>query len=130
MPVRRRSCGSSIRLLSSARISLRKHCLTSSNAGCSEHQATGFTVTHPFHPGFGQRYELVERRNNWGEDRVSFYDAEGGLRSMPTAWTDLGEFHLFVTATAGRSWFRLADLLDLVRLLNALQQRVKGADHV
>jgi hypothetical protein len=130
MPVRRRSSGSGIPLLLSARSARRKHCLTSSNAGCSEHQATDFTVIHPFHPGFGQRHELVERRNNWGEDRVNFYDAEGELRSMPTAWTDLGEFHLFVTATAGRSWFRVADLLDLVRLLNALQQRVKGADHV
>jgi hypothetical protein len=56
---------------------------------------------------------------------VLFYDAECRLRTMPTAWTELGEFHLFVTATAGRSWFRVVDLLDLARLVNALQ-RVGG----
>jgi hypothetical protein len=41
----------------------------------------------------------------------------------------LGEFHLFVTATAGRSWFRVVDLLDLARLVNALQ-RVEGVGRV
>ena len=106
------------------------HCHTHSTAGCSEHQAAGFTVTHPFHPAFGQYYELVQRRLNWGEDRVLFYDPEGRLRTMPTAWTELGELHLFVTATAGRSWFRVVDLLDLARLVNALQQRVEGVGRV
>ena len=106
------------------------HCITPSTAGCYEHQAAVFTVVHPFHPAFGQRYELIERHVNWGEDRVSFYDAEGRLQSLPTSWTDLGELHLFVSATGGRSWFRVPDLLDLVRLVEVLGRRDKAADHV
>ncbi|MGI9286137.1 MAG: DUF5372 family protein [Pseudomonadales bacterium] len=29
-----------------------------------------FRVTHPFHPLYQQEFELVDRRLNWGEDRV------------------------------------------------------------
>ena len=64
----------------------------------------------------------------WGEDRVSFYDGSGQHQSLPTAWTDLGEHYLFVCATGGRSWFRVRDLLELVRLVDALRQRGKAAD--
>jgi Family of unknown function (DUF5372) len=114
----------------SERISQRKRCNASSTAGCSEHQVNGFTVTHPFHPAIGQRYELLERRKNWGEDRVFFYNAEGRHQSLPAAWTDLGELHLFVAATGGRSCFCAAAMLDLVRLVEALGQRPKAADRV
>ena len=103
-------------------------CIAPRTAGCYEHQAAVFTVVHPFHPAFGQRYELLERRMVWGEDRVSFYDGSGQHQSLPTAWTDLGEHYLFVCATGGRSWFRVRDLLELVRLVDALRQRGKAAD--
>lgn len=47
-----------------------------------------FEVTHPFHPWRGQRFVLSTRKQNWGEDRVMFYDAQGRLRSLPASWTD------------------------------------------
>ncbi|MER8556960.1 Y4bD/Y4pK family protein [Mesorhizobium sp. M1217] len=34
---------------------------------------------------------LSTRKQNWGEDRVMFYDAEGRLRSLLASWTDVGE---------------------------------------
>ncbi|WP_219914752.1 DUF5372 family protein, partial [Paraburkholderia caribensis] len=32
-------------------------------------------MTHPFHPARGNHFVLVSRKQNWGEDRVMYYDA-------------------------------------------------------
>ncbi|MFC0691473.1 DUF5372 family protein [Paraburkholderia humisilvae] len=39
-------------------------------------------MTHPFHPLRGTRIQLATRRQNWGEDRVMFYDEHGRLDSV------------------------------------------------
>src|SRR5262245_55148078 len=45
-------------------------------------QQETFVVTHPFHPLFQRKFELVMYRPCWGEDRVSSCDFLGGfLRS-------------------------------------------------
>jgi hypothetical protein len=49
-----------------------------------------------------------------------FFDAHGRLRSMLTSWTSLAHQDLFSQASAGRSWFRIDDLLKLEALLKAL----------
>lgn len=41
------------------------------------------------------------------------FDTRGKLRSMRTAWTILAEPDLFAKTSAGRSWFRIDDLLRL-----------------
>ena len=53
---------------------------------------------------------LTRRRNDWGEDRVVFFDTHGKLRSIRTSWTSLAEPDLYARASAGRSWFRIDDL--------------------
>jgi hypothetical protein len=78
-------------------------------------------VTHPFHPLCGQTFEFVARRNNWGEDRVCFHDERGELKSLPAAWTDVVEPDPFVVVAAGRSPFRVEDLLALANLLPSLR---------
>lgn len=45
-----------------------------------------------------------------------YYDAQGQLRSMLTSWTSLHELDSFMTASSGRSWFRVDDLLKLSAL--------------
>ena len=65
-------------------------------------------------------------RNNWGEDRVYYHDAEGKLACIPAGWTDVVAPDPVVVLSAGRLPFRLADLLELTRLLGALRQE---ADH-
>ena len=70
------------------------------------------------------RYVLVTRRQNWGEDRVMFFDAQERLRSVLTAWTSLADADLFAQASAGRSWFRPDDLVRLGSLISELQQRI------
>lgn len=65
---------------------------------------------------------LATRKQNWGEDRVMFFDAHGRLRSMLTSWTSLAGEDAFAQASAGRSWFRIDDLLKLVALLDQCGQ--------
>jgi hypothetical protein len=83
-------------------------------------------VTHPFHRLFGRRFEFVARRRNWGEDRVNYRDEEGELGSLPTGWTDVAEVDPFVEMAAGRSPFRVADLLELTDLVDQLRSAGEG----
>jgi hypothetical protein len=57
------------------------------------------------------------RKNNWGEDRLIYYNAQGRLCSMLASWTSLALQDAFSLASAGRSWFRVDDLLNLAALL-------------
>jgi len=77
-------------------------------------------VTHRFHPWFGREFEFVERRKNWRNDRVYFFDEAGQLASLPAAWTNAVAEDPFVTVAAGRSPFRTADLLELTELVARL----------
>jgi hypothetical protein len=61
---------------------------------------------------------LATRKQNWGEDRVMYFDAHGRLRSMPASWTSLAGEDAFAQVSAGRSWFRVDDLLKLAALLD------------
>jgi len=95
--------------------------LKSATAACSDNQApVGFEITHPFHPKRGSKYVLVTRQCNWGEDRMLFFDADGRLRSMLASWTSVAEQDEFAQGAAGRSWFRIDDLLRLRAVLDEL----------
>ena len=81
-------------------------------------------MTHRFHPLCGRQFEFVARRRNWGEDRVYYHDERGELVSLPTGWTDAAEVDPFVVVAAGRSPFRVADLLELADLADRLRPRI------
>jgi uncharacterized protein DUF5372 len=80
-------------------------------------------VTHPFHPGSGREFAFVDRRLAWDADRVSFVDENGEVASLPAAWTDIDPVDPFVTIAAGRCPFRVADLLAVADLIDALRVR-------
>ena len=42
---------------------------------------------------------------------------------MLTAWTDVADTDYFLHASAGRSWFRVDDLLNLNMMLKTLLER-------
>ena len=65
--------------------------------------------------------DLVTYRHNWGEDRVYFHDDDGRLRSLPAAWTSLRPADPVAVLGAGRSHFRVADLLELAALTDVLR---------
>ena len=77
-----------------------------------------FRITHPFHPLRGAEYELVTRKLTWGEDRVFYYDSNGKLKSLLTNVTDVVSTDAFHRASAGRSAFRVEDLLELWHLFD------------
>ena len=78
-------------------------------------------MTHPLHPWFGREFPFVARQHTWRQDRVFFFDDDGSMQSLPTAWTDVAEPDVFVTVAAGRSPFRVEDLLALVEIINGIR---------
>ena len=86
-------------------------------------------ITHPFHPLVGREIDVVERRCNWGEDRIFYRDPDGYLLSLPARWTSVEAEDPFVVVAAGRSRFRAVDLIDLAAVVLKLRAR-KQADGV
>jgi uncharacterized protein DUF5372 len=80
-----------------------------------------FRVTHPYHPLFDQQFDLIIYRHNWKEKRVYFHNAEGRLVSVPVGWTSLVAEDPFVVIAAGRCYFRVADLVALVDLIEGVK---------
>ncbi len=70
---------------------------------------------------YGQEFKLITLRKNWGENRVYFYDFSDNLKSIPARWTSAIPEDPFVIMAAGRSFFRVEDLLDLHYLINSLE---------
>ena len=81
-------------------------------------------MTHPFHPWRGGEFVFVVARRTWGEDRVFFLDADGVQRSLPRAWTDMADVDPFVALAAGRSPFRVEDLVALSGLIDGLRSEM------
>jgi hypothetical protein len=89
-----------------------------------------FTITHPFHPLCGVRYELIDRSTSWNFDRVFYFDSHGIQRSLSTNLTDVLPADPFVVASQGRSAFRVSDLLELRSLLDRRLAQDKENDHL
>ena len=98
------------------------HLHTSSTAPCEDDQTRVFKITHPFHPSRDRQLDLVTYRQNWGEDRIFYYNTENELISVPAQWTDLLDPDPFVTASSGRALFRTDELIDLVMLIEELDR--------
>jgi Family of unknown function (DUF5372) len=89
-----------------------------------------FRIIHPFHPQRGAEYELVTRKLTWGEDRVFYYDLDGKLKSLMANVTDVAAVDAFDRVSAGRSAFRVDDLLDLCRFIDKHYKPEKGTQDV
>ncbi len=81
-----------------------------------------FRFTHPFHPLCGREFEVVDYRSSWGDDWLYFYDVEGRLKAVRARWTDAGGSDPFLEISAGRSHFRVDELLRLVELIAGLKR--------
>jgi Family of unknown function (DUF5372) len=77
-------------------------------------------VIHPFHPWFGREFPFVAVQQTWKQDRVFFFDDDGTTQSVPRAWTDAADPDVFVTMAAGRSPFRVEDLLALAEVIDEI----------
>ena len=70
------------------------------------------------------------RKLTWGEDRVFYYEPDGRLKSLMTNVTDVIARDAFDRISAGRSAFRIDDLLELRHLLEKHQKGEKGGPDV
>jgi len=68
---------------------------------------------------------LATRKQNWGEDRVMFFDDLGRLRSLLASWTNVDEPDAFTQCAAGRSRLRADDLLHLRALVEEIAKGQK-----
>jgi len=89
-----------------------------------------FRITHPFHPLRGAEHVLVTRKLTWAEDRVFYYDLNGKLKSLVANVTDVATIDSFERISAGRSAFRVDDLLELRCLIDKCRFSGKGAPRV
>jgi uncharacterized protein DUF5372 len=71
---------------------------------------------------YGQQFEILSYRHNWGEYRVTFYQTPDRVRALPAAWTNLAPSDPTVILAAGRAAFRVADLLELSRLIQRIEE--------
>jgi hypothetical protein len=74
---------------------------------------------------YGQQFEILTYRHNWGEYRVTFYDTPEHVRALPAAWTSIVPPDPNVVLAAGRAAFRVADLLQLSQLIGRIEQERK-----
>ena len=79
-----------------------------------------FRITHPFHPYRNIEFEIDHVKRIAYESRVFFFNTKGRKSSVPLYWTDLGPQDRFVAVSAGRSFFRVEDLLGLVHLIEEI----------
>ena len=73
---------------------------------------------------------MIAHQRNWGEDRVFYYDADGRLKSFLTNVTDMYPMDAFGRVSAGRSAFRLDDLLELRDLVDRHNDAARADKHV
>lgn len=81
------------------------------------------TISHPFHPKYSRQYDLVGYKKSWGHQCVDLHNDRDGLITVPIGWTDAVEPDPFVVVSAGRSDFRVEDLVRLVHLIEGLEER-------
>ena len=80
-------------------------------------------VTHPFHPLRGQQLPCVgERYNRYGMTLL-LETGDGAVCSVRPQWTDVVAPDPEIVLGGRRALLRVADLLELARLVNRLSGR-------
>jgi hypothetical protein len=77
-------------------------------------------ITHPFHPFSGKQFAVVGERCNLYGRRLLLQVDDGTIRSVPQQWTDLIAPDPEIVISQHRALFRVADLLELARLVGHL----------
>jgi len=80
-----------------------------------------FRVIHPFHPLYQQQLDEEGRTRRWGDERVWFRTAGGNLRTIPLRFTSLAAPDPYRQWGGGKSWHRVAELVELRRLIDRLR---------
>ncbi|MGE0681933.1 MAG: DUF5372 family protein, partial [Candidatus Binatia bacterium] len=98
-------------------------CNSIQNAGVASAATRLVRITHPFHPLSGQQLACVGERYNRSGRRLLLQVDEATVCSVPPQWTELIVLDPEIVIGAHRALFRVADLLELVRLVEQLGGR-------
>jgi len=79
-------------------------------------------ITHPFHPLGGKQLACVGERYNRSGRRLLLRVDEATICSVPPQWTDLVALDPEIVLGEQRALFRVADLLELARLVEQLSR--------
>jgi hypothetical protein len=80
-------------------------------------------ITHPFHPLSGKQLACVGERYNRSGRRLLLRVDDATVCSVPPQWTDLVAPDPEIVIGEYQALFRVADLLELARLLDQLGRR-------
>ncbi|NJO55061.1 MAG: hypothetical protein HC834_00475 [Rhodospirillales bacterium] len=80
-------------------------------------------ISHPFHPFSGKEFACVGERYNLSGRRLLLRVDDATICSVPPQWTDLAAPDPEIVIGEHRAMFRVADLLELVRLVDQLGRR-------
>ncbi len=86
-------------------------------------------ITHPHHPLRGRSFPFYSRLTTGGVRLVRCVREDETLLTLPLAWTSYRLADDFERASAGRSPWRVDDLLELRAVVDALLQRGASYDH-
>ena len=98
-------------------------CSSTQSAGASVPAMRLVRITHPFHPLSGREVACVgERYNRYGRRLLLRVD-DVTVCSVPPQWTDLVAPDPEIVIGEYRALLRVADLLELERLVDQLRKR-------
>lgn len=80
-------------------------------------------ITHPFHPLSGMELSCVGERYNRAGKRLLLLVDDANICSVPPQWTDLVTPDPETVIGEHRALFRMADLLELARLVDQFGRR-------
>jgi hypothetical protein len=100
-------------------------CTSIQNANTSIAATRLVRITHPFHPLSGKQLLCVgERCNPYGR-RLLLQMNDATVCSVPLQWTDLVAPDPEIVIGERRALFRVADLLELARLLDQISGKAQ-----
>ena len=80
-------------------------------------------VTHPHHPLRGRSFPFYSQLTTGGVRLVRCVQEDETLLTLPVAWTSYRTADDFERASAGRSLWRVDDLLELRAVVDSLLER-------
>ena len=108
---------------------------TATNACHSPQNASGslastrlVRITHPFHPLSGRQFTCVDERVNAYGRRLLLQIDDTTVCSVPPQWTDLADPDPEIVIGRQRALFRVADLVELARLVERLGRGARAGE--
>ena len=106
----------------------RAACNSVQNANASVAVTRLVRVTHPFHPLSGRQLVCISERYNRYGTRLLLQVDDETICSVPPQWTDLVAPDPEIVMGKQRALFRVADLVELARLVDRLIGRGPAGD--